>query len=167
MKKLTFFLVFISGFLVGSCFLLLIAFSNIFLLQITYGEYLVGIGTIALAVFTGYLGYETAESSKKERRRQRLKEQLEGLYSPLMPYIEHIEGRAYDNPSFISKLDQIKGLYEFLATPKLKELLRDYFNKHRLFKNNEEWSEFIKPVIDRIIEDNDTLLQEYAKLTTL
>jgi hypothetical protein len=118
---------------------------------LTVGEAAVGFGTLFLAAFTAVLASDTVKASNKalrdsqrsrglmlqenqrERRRSRIKEQLEGLYSPLMSIVKYFEDpREHFTPGTIPwrEMDgDIRFRYEFLASNSLREKFREYYVK--------------------------------------
>lgn len=107
--------------------------------------------------------------NKKERRRLRLKEQLEGLYSPLRAEekkILHIKVYGYQLIA-----DQLKLIFdnyiheiEFLASDNLKkEIYRLYYENLEL--SQDRWNEYIDNLIKIIKDDTKYLLEKYNKLT--
>lgn len=119
--------------------------------HLTVGEAAVGFGTLFLAAFTALLAYNTVQDSnkalrdsqesrelmqlenQKERRRLRIKEQLEGLYSPLMSIMKYFEKpREHFIPGTIPwrEMDgDIRFRYEFLSSSALREKFREYYVK--------------------------------------
>jgi hypothetical protein len=134
-----------------------------------------------------------ANESKKERKRKRLKEQLEGLYSPLMSYIymfiaveKHFsstESHLYDPSPQDSKIPlwllmkEMRGKYNFLAEPQLKEELNKYYmfrddppyDEHGNYINEkgEKILDILNKVQKMIVEDFEKLSKEYNDLVTL
>lgn len=158
---------------------------------INIADYAVAFGTIILAVFTARLakityneGIRQRAESRKERRRLRIKEQLEELYSPLRAEIEFFVhekipfDRKRDHFKTLMTLYKIKEKYEFLASEKLREELREYFNKLprdsifmrqlRVNKGSEYadkyYLEKLQTIIKTIINDFDDLMEKYNKL---
>ena len=113
--------------------------------KVNIGEILVGLGTIVLAFFTSLLTTATEREGKKqrkmiieeaqtERQRLRFKEQLEGLYSPLIGL-----GTNFEKPEFHSvyykhlvrtTMGNIRSVYSYLASSALKDLLDLYYNNY-------------------------------------
>jgi len=148
----------------------------------TLGEFVVGVSTMILGIATFLLGFiemtegkETREQTllitDRERRRLRLKEQLEGLYSPLMAHIENIDQKHFHSRSGRDIHDlmhnKIKYNYELLATKPLRDKLRNYFKfKYTLEDlSQEHWEELINPIIETIQKDYEDLFKEYDDLT--
>jgi hypothetical protein len=159
----------------------------------SWGEFFIGGATVFLAMVTFALVLSGANESKKERKRKRLKEQLEGLYSPLMSYIylfnvvdEHFSSNerrlrlisSHDPKTAIWLLIQeIRGKYNFLAEPELRKELNKYYlfrddppyDEHGNYINEkgEKFLDILNKVQKMIVEDFERLSREYNDLVTL
>lgn len=132
---------------------------------INFGEFSVAIGTLLLAAFTFQLAVTEVEESQNERKRLRLKEQLEGFYSLLMPYIDDFNDQRTRGVFLHEKqglMNNVQSKYEFLASPKLRELFRRFYDRNDCNKN---WAEIINSIHDTILEDFHKFTEEYNKLT--
>ena len=154
--------------------------------------FVVGVGTFLLAMATFYLAYtEMAESIKnriqyrelaeKDRRRRRLKEQLEGLYSPLisigetdfLTYLNHRyteRERAGMIPAekehFVhKKMAEIRSKYNFLATFEMKQSLDVYYGIDFNDLENENRIRLLSGLWIKIKKDFSCLSIEYSDLT--
>ena len=141
----------------------------------------VAIGTVILALFTWKLAITETEESKqtrqimidearRERRRLRLKEQLEGLYSPLMSFIDLIEYRyqhGYREGLIVPLMDSLRIKYEYLAEPDLKEILREYYNTNLGTLSDAEWQDLANGLRDAIGIGHSRLIDEYDELNKL
>jgi len=152
---------------------------------INFGEFSVALGTIILALFTYQLASTEIEESKKERRRLRIQEQLENFYSQLRAEMESFLDRYRTvndlHKGFEDTLFRlgIKGKYEFLALENLKEQFREYYKnlqvnsvflqRYRTKEGNNMTDTYIAEKIGEIrktiIEDYDSLIEEYNELT--
>jgi len=161
---------------------------------LSWGELVIGAATLVLGFATYFLGYtgladnelnrkQDIELAEKDRRRLRLKEQLEGLYSPLIgigkkdfitkPYHTYDPPRAEiygAPPHYIHKIMvEIRSKYKFLAEDELKEAL-DYYYK----KEFNDWDKMrpaealaiLEDLWNKITEDFDCLSIEYSALTS-
>ena len=159
----------------------------------SWGEFFIGGATVLLAMVTFALVLSGANEGKKERKRKRLKEQLEGLYSPLMSYIylfnvvgEHFSlserrERAFstdEKPTAIWLLIQnMRGKYNFLAEPQLRKELNKYYmfrddspyDEHGNYINEkgEIFLDLFNKVQKMIEEDFERLSREYNDLVTI
>jgi len=144
------------------------------------GEAIIGIATLILACATFYLAFIDMEEgvrnrvqseleARRDRRRLRLKEQLEGLYSPLIAYLDLLSDKSqhlYREGEVMPLMLRIKTKYEFLAEPDLRELLIEYYNTNLSALSDQEWDEIITPIIECIGNDNADLSKEYSELTS-
>jgi hypothetical protein len=179
-KRLVIALIFI-----GIMVVVLIPFSR---KEMHAGELVIGEATILLAFATFLLAMtETEESrqnrqimleegraqrqvmldeARRERRRIRLREQLEGLYSPLMSFIDIIDDRTqHRQGELMFLITSLRTKYEYLAEPKLKEVLREYYNTNKSTISNEKWIELANKLGDAIGIDYTFLIEEYDDLT--
>ncbi len=150
---------------------------------IHWEDVFVAFGTILLALFAWELALRETESSgkmrqlmideaRRERRRLRIREQLYGLYSPLMAHIklfskednEHRKEEMID--PFMEKY-LIKSKYQFLASDRLKDLLIQYFNTApaNIRQDRGSWEELMEQLRNTISEDFHNLSEEYRNLT--
>lgn len=112
------------------------------------------------------------EEDERERNRIRLKEQLEGLYSPLLANRDLFVEGNYENTKetvidpFMKKY-QIKEKYEYLASNRLRPILREYFKLTSIDikMNRDNWKELMKRMRGCIDSDFHYLLQEYTAIT--
>jgi len=139
----------------------------------------VAIGTVILALFTWKLALTETEESKqtrqimieearKERRRLRLKEQLEGLYSPLMSFIDLIDDKEqhrYKDGDIMPMMHGLRSKFEYLAEPHLKEILREYYNTNLSLLSDTEWQDLASRLRDGIGIGHSRLIDEYNDLT--
>jgi len=153
-------------------------------------EYIIGLATLILAFATFNLAENEIREGNKDRRRLRIKEQLEGLYSPAMaciPYFliikEHFsiaegcEDKCHlGQESYIYQLMQkIKDKYEFLAEQSLKEQLRNYYivKKERpligeMKKEDElNWNKMLSDIQSCIMDEHKKLSDEYSELVNV
>ncbi len=157
------FLIFIA--LVGVIYLLTIIPAVGEHIEITFGELAVAFGTLLLAYYTYLLGFNDVLESRKERKRLRLKEQLEGFYALLMPYIDDFNDQTTREGFYRGKqdlMDRIQSKYEFLASPKLRELFRRFYDRTDYIYN---WTEIINSIHDTILEDFQAFTEEYNRLS--
>jgi hypothetical protein len=175
--------------------------GDYFFQNYSIGELIIGLGTVTLAFFTASLADSstgdakksrdiTLQENKKERRRLRIKEQLEGLYSPLMSYIylfnvvdehfslseRHLYGASPRDPKTAIWLliQEIRGKYNFLAEPELREELNKYYmfrddppyDEHGNYINEkgEIFLDILNKVQKMIVEDFEKLTKEYNDL---
>jgi hypothetical protein len=143
---------------------------------IDLGEAVIGLATEVLAFATlllaiteiheGNLNRELqSQESKNERNRLRLKEQLEGFYSPIMPYVDDFNDKTPRSVFYIEKeglLNYIQSKYEFLASPELRELFRRFYDKDDYIEN---WGEIINSIHDTLKEDFKRFTKKYNELT--
>jgi len=135
------------------------------------GELVLGLSTILLGFAIFVLAFTEVEESQKDRRRLRLREQLYGLYSPLMAHINLFVEEDYEHTKikiidpFMEKYF-IESKYEFLALDKLKELLREYFSTTTvdIRMNRENWKKIMDEIRVSIREDFKNLTKEYTEL---
>ena len=142
-----------------------------------WGDFVVGEATILLAYATFFLGYAAMGDSilnreherdlaAKDRRRLRLKEQLEGLYSPLMSYIDILDNiKKHKSEPFYSIMQKFKNKFEFLAEEDLKDLLREYYHTDLYSLSKDEWNKLINPMMDAIGNGCMNISLEYDDLT--
>jgi hypothetical protein len=143
------------------------------------GEILVGLGTILLAFFTSLLTTATEREGKKqrkmiieeaqtERQRLRLKEQLEGLYSPLIGL-----GTNFEKPEFHSvyykhpvrtTMGNIRSVYSYLASNALKDLLDLYYNNY-YSPNHMPDSNMLKNLHILFTSDFEEITKKYQNIT--
>lgn len=144
---------------------------------VSWEDMFVAFGTILLALATFQLAYSEVEESRKERRRLRLKEQLEGLYAPLMTDLDLFD----ENKSGISLMstieiiyNKIKLKYEYLALPNLREQIREFYRINYIVSTKKPIkpdliAKFNKVCIietkETIFNDYNSLLEEYNELT--
>ena len=147
--------------------------------DILWEDMFVAFGTVLLALFTYTLASgETASSAemrelmineaRMERRRLRIKEQLEGLYSPLMAELESMtnQGSHYrPDAQLFLLMSQLKSKYEYLADSDLKEQLRDYYNTNLSEVSPERWENMVDVLRDAIAFGHLSLIEEYDALT--
>lgn len=155
--------------------------------DMTDGELAIGLGTFVLAYATIILTLnETNEGrinreqdkdlAEKDRRRMRLKEQLEGLYSPLMS-IKETDFLTYQyhrdkepekgGPSehyVHKKMAEIKSKYNFLATDQLKISLAVYYEINFNDEQNENRIKLLIELWDEIEAEFDSLSIQYSYL---
>jgi len=154
------FVVLFSGFLYA------LVTDNAFYGEI-FGGFSVALGTALLAFYTARLAGVTINEGRRERRQQRIKEQLEGLYSPLMAHIIDFE-RDKHYADFKDLLKEIKMRYEYLANPDFLKEMREYFVEYSIDFNRARtrgWENFIKPKIKLLKTDYEDLIKEYNSLT--
>jgi len=160
--------------------------------DMTDGELAIGLGTFTLAYATIILALieteegmnnreQARELAEKDRRRMRLKEQLEGLYSPLMSIKEtdfliyqyhRFEGRegAGMIPAEIEhyvhrKMAELRSKYNFLTTDELRVSLNVYYEIDFNDEENENRIKFLIKLWDEIEGDFDLLSIKYSDLT--
>jgi len=173
---------------------LIILFLTILVFQGKIGPdgFVVGTGTFLLAIATFHLAnIERAESrqnrkqdkhlAEKDRLRLRLKEQLEGLYSPLMGIgkedfiiqpnhrYEAPRGDQWGpDPNYVHEIMvEMRSKYKYLADDELKKALDFYYTKELDYGETlgkEEWSALIEDLWDRITEGFDMRSIEYSNL---
>ncbi|MGD0805492.1 MAG: hypothetical protein ABSA11_15640 [Candidatus Bathyarchaeia archaeon] len=156
------------------------------------GDIIVGLGTVLLAVFTGLLAFTSSRDARRERRVMRIKEQLEGLYSPLMAYIKYFDNvdehfslserkinavRKAGETKVWLLMHEIRSKYEFLAEPELKRKLREYYIEKDtppydmvgsiIYNKGLEWRERLVHIKTLIENDYQKLTQEYEKLYSI
>lgn len=172
-KKFDWILIFVIG--TGLIILLLI----ILVLQgkISPDGFVVGTGTFLLAIATFYLAYtertesisnriQDKELAEKDRRRLRLKEQLEGLYSPLMSCLNYLDNRdAHTSEPLLSLMQKLRGKFEFLAENDLRDLLREYYVTDIPVISKTDWDNLIYPMIEAIGTGCADISFEYDDLT--
>jgi hypothetical protein len=166
-----------------------------FFSEFRVGELVIGLGTVLLAIFTAYLAFsERDENIKnreltrivaaKERRRLRIKEQLEGLYSPAMAWIDNFNitdehfTNSEKNKEF-SKPDEPKSgvwifiqdarsQYQFLAEPPLKEKLIEYYEAREDPPYNKAYDQFYEKELEfrgLLTEIQAMIKSDYKKLS--
>lgn len=168
-------------------FLIIMANPTLSYLQkdMTKGEYFIGSATVILGMATFFIAFtelfEGKDSrdqidrlAKEERMRLRLKEQLEGFYSPLMSELDQIEytktyGSQLVKKELLKVFDKYKHLLEFLGSDRLKDKIRGIYEmspevEMKYAKN--DWDNYTNELIEYIIEDTNDLLQKYKNLTT-
>jgi len=156
-------IIFVIPFIISS-FILLPSFLKG---QISEGDFIVGLGTLALAFATMSLVLVELEVSSVNRRINRIKDQLDRLYAPLYGIGEknftwdykHREGQSIYN----FMMAEIRNRYKYLASPELKKLLDDYYQRISDYKSIEE--EKLKVIWKQIIKDFEALVNEYNSLT--
>jgi len=160
---------------------------------LSFGDFLIGDATVFLAFATVILAFTQIDEGRinrnqisalaeKDRRRLRLKEQLEGLYSPLIgigrkdfivkPYhrYEAPRGEMYGPPPhyIYEMMVEIRGKYKFLAEDELKEALDHYYKF-----DSDQWKKMrtaesgaiLEGLWDKITEEFDCLSLKYSVLT--
>lgn len=156
----------------------------------TDGEFAIGLGTFTLAYATIILALnetdegrnnreQARELAEKDRRRMRLKEQLEGLYSPLMSiketdfltyqyhrYEEPKPGGPSENEHYVHrKMTELISKYNFLATDHLRVSLNVYYGIDFNDEENENRIKFLIKLWDEIEGEFDLLSIKYSDLT--
>lgn len=158
----------------------------------SWGDFIIGEATLSLAYATFFLGYAAMgdsilnreherELAEKDRRRLRLKEQLEGLYSPLisigetdfLTYLNHrYEARervgmfSAENEHYVHrKMAEIKSKYNFLATFEMKLSLDIYYGIDFNVLENENLTKLLSKLWIKIKEEFYCLSIEYSELT--
>ena len=165
----------------GSVFgilLILILLIGVALQRIISPEgFVVGAGTFLLSMATFYLAFtERAESisnriqirelAEKDRRRLRLKEQLEGLYSPLMSHIVILDNISeHRGDPVLSLMQKLRGKFEFLAEDDLKDVLREYYDTDLDSISKDKWEDLTNAMIDTIGNGCTDISLEYDDLT--
>jgi len=153
-------------------------------LAINMGDVMVALGTILLAFFTAELAMSATDDAKayrrlmidearRERRRLRIREQLYGLYSPLMAHITFFSKEDYEHRKekmidpFMEKY-LIKSNYQFLASDRLKDLLIQYFDTTpaNIRHDRGSWEELMDQLRNTISDDFRSLSEEYRNLTS-
>lgn len=140
-------------------------------------EWAVAFGTLFLAYATAELAMQETDQSRADRRfakaeriRLRLKEQLEGLYSPLMAHVDDFKSDViYTGSSFEMLLKEIRWKYEYLANPEFAEEMRNYFYEYRYdFKTPRlyGWDKFIQLKIQLLKKDHKEILKKYLDLVS-
>jgi hypothetical protein len=131
---------------------------------IGWGDFAIGTATLFLAFATFFLAFIGIDESKKDRRRLRIKEKLEGLYSPLMANIKSFQD--YDekkiNTSVHNFMLGLKNKYIYLAEPDLRKILFTYYNTSKFDVNQRN---FLNQIADTIERDYKKLIKEYDELT--
>ena len=157
----------------------MIAFAGIYNIMTT-GEAVLNIVTILLAFATVFLAYTEIEEGRanrehardladKDRRILWIKEQLEGLYSPLMAYIDIVGNKyqhTYKEGDIMPLMHNIRSKYEYLAENDLLKYLREYYNTNISNLNEEDWKKMIGDIIDAIGVGYSELIIKYSKLTS-
>lgn len=152
-------------------------------LTINLGDVMVALGTILLAFFTAELAMSATEDAKayrrvmidearRERRRLRIREQLYGLYSPLMAHVTLFSKEDYEHRKekmidpFMEKY-LIKSNYQFLASDRMKDLLIQYFDTTpaNIRQDTGSWEELMDQLRNTVSEDFHNLSEEYRNLT--
>jgi len=153
---------------IGIGFLIALVTRDAFFCDV-FGGLAVSLGTLLLAYYTAVLGRDTVEEGRKARRLQRIKDQLDGLYGPLMAYIAQFgEQHVPLHEAFHTSMKQIRIRYEYLATPEFAKQLREYFpayDRDLRTPDTMDWGKFIKPKIDQLKKDHESLLKDYESLT--
>ena len=132
--------------------------------QIGWGDMVIGTATLFLAFATFFLAFIEISENKKDRRRLRIKEKLEGLYSPLMANIKlfhDYEQHDYGKPIYRLMLE-LKNQYIYLAESDLRKILFTYYNTIKIDMNQRN---LIEKVEDNIEIDYNKLITEYDVLT--
>jgi hypothetical protein len=157
-------------------------------------EYATGVGTILLAFVTQDLVFNEIDEGKKNRRRDRIRDQLEGLYSPAMAWIdkfaiteEHftkaeshkIKGSSKNDPKTYTwqMIQDIRSKFEFLAEPILKEQFRQYYEARehppydekggQIYEKEIEFRKILENIQNLIKEDYKKLSDEYSGLVNI
>jgi uncharacterized integral membrane protein len=150
--------------------------------KVNIGEILVGLGTIILAFFTATLATATEREGKKqremiieeaqtERRRLRLKERLEGLYSPLMglgsdfehpeTHMEYFKYQSSRGPGEVYvTMKRIRNIYSYLALSVLKDQLDGYYTQYHAI-NHMPNEQYLKNLRAQFVKDYDDIIKEY------
>ena len=137
----------------------------------SFGELAVALGTLLLALYTHYLGVTDQKESQTERRRLRIKERLEGLYSPLAGIMVFFNTEdsylILKQPmhKFFTDTEILRN-YEYLASDELIELLREYFNHDERHFTEPRWTVWQRSMRERIDFDFNELLEEYNQLSS-
>lgn len=134
-----------------------------------FGGASIGLGTALLAYFTARLAQATINEGKMERRRLRIKEKLEGFYSPLVHEIENIERikqcTVYDMKNNLqSQFKEFTPVIAFLASENLKEKIAKLYKKD-FELSSADWNRYIDKITEIIREDFSSLIEEYNELT--
>lgn len=153
-----------------------VSFSRVTKFEMTLGEFLTGAATVFLALATFILVLTGMEEGKKQRRILRLKEQLEGLYSPAMAEIEKFTTiKEHFNPMHTYTKDMmhnIKLKYQFLAEPYLKEKLKKYYSESsqiqyeinmHIDEEQLDFKKFLEEIQKIIRDDYQRLSDEYSE----
>jgi hypothetical protein len=132
------------------------------------GDLYVGTATVILAAVTFTLVWGEIDSSKKERRRERLKEQLEGMYSPLMGLGDDFEDAkfhmSYSEHIVRETMMKIRSVYSYLASNALKSRLDLYYKQYhaRDFMPNRLELDNLRVLFTA---DYEEITKEYRELT--
>lgn len=167
-------------FIISMC-LFIISFSllTVFLYRgfLKWGDYIIGSSTFFLGFTTVYLALtgmaegrrnriQISELAEKDRRRLRLKEQLEGLYSPLMSYIYVLDNiNEHKGEPLFSVMQKVRGKFEFLAEEELKDSLREYYNTDLWSMSEDKWEKLIGHIMEAIGTGCVDISSEYDDLT--
>jgi hypothetical protein len=95
------------------------------------GDFYVGSATVLLASATFSLVWSEIDASRKERTRERLKERLEGLYSPLRGIgknFEHNFNHITPERSVYQVMLDLRKVYSYLASDALRVQLDIYYS---------------------------------------
>ena len=160
--------------------------------DMTDGDFAIGLGTFTLAYATIILALnetdegrnnreQARELAEKDRRRMRLKEQLEGLYSPLMSiketdfltyqyhrYTERERAGMYpaEKEHYVHrKMAELRSKYSFLATDQLRVSFNVYYGIDFNDEENENRIKFLIKLWDEIEGEFDLLSIKYSDLT--
>lgn len=144
------------------------AFIGFYTNLIGAGDLFVGLATVVLACATFSLVWEEIDASKKERRRLRLKEQLEGLYSPLIGLGDQFENpmlhsTSHPNPVHTT-MENIRSVYSYLASGALKNKF-DLYYKIYYNPNHMPNSDELKSLRKLITDDYESISRKYQKVT--
>jgi hypothetical protein len=153
--------IFLTGILLSAG---LLAYSG----AMSAGDLFVGCATIVLALATFSLGWSEIESNRKERTRERLKERLEGLYSPLMGLgsdFEYPEFHLENSPNEVyGTMEKIRNIYSYLASSFLKVRLDLYYKEYHTTNNMPDRLELDNLRV-LFTKDYEDIVKEYKGLT--
>lgn len=131
------------------------------------GDLLVGIPTAFLAIATFSLVWVEINANRKERERVRLKERLEGLYSPLMglgdDFVKPEEHNMTSVGPVYRTMFKIRSVYSYLASSAIKELLDNYFKKYYVSTNRPD-PNLLKNLRILFTAEFEELAKEYRQL---
>lgn len=135
------------------------------------GEYFIGISTLILGGATYHLASTEISEGKKRRRIERLRERLDGLYSPLMglgkdfEMIQHHWDNTILNPFRTTRdvMIQVRFVYNYLASDALRMALDNYYSHETAPLEITETE--LHSLRVQFTADYEEIVKEYRQLT--
>jgi len=152
--------------LVGAVALAAVGAFNVINNIMPNGEYFIGVSTLFLGMVTFALVYTEISEGKKRRQIERLRERLEGLYSPLMGLgdfefvYDHLNVERYN----YLMMKDLRKVYSYLASDALRNQLDIYYSHVDAGRDELNETE-LKNLETQFKADYEEITKEYRELT--